>query len=1177
MGTITERFGMICAILIGMASVASATPATLNYQGRIVKSDGTPLEFNNVSFAFEITNASGSCIFYREQRDGVNMQGSKGVFDIAIGEGTKLYPSTANYGLRDVFNNSLEHTCSGVATPYTPGIDEVRVLKVQFHDGVGWKAITPNNIIRSVPFASYSYSSSKLGDKLPTDFVLKTSFNSCATGQYLTYDGTNFLCKNDAGGAGMVVDIAVTGPYLSKSGTASLPTVSAVVGATAGTLAAGDDSRFLNAEKIRGVNVSATAATPGQVLKLNGSNTWEPVTLDFTEAQISGSISGAKISGDISGKASGITGVLPVSQGGTGSGTALNNNRLMISIAGKIVEAPALEDGQILIGKTGDAPQAALLSAGSGVSINNGPGGITISATGTGGTITSVNPGTGLSGGGSSGAVTLSLANTTVAAGTYGTATKVPQFAVDAQGRLTAVTEVTISGVAPAGTAGGDLDGTYPNPDVVKLRGKAISATAPTTAGQLLRYDGAQYVPNFLSLADIRSTVTPGNTILPGSSCAADKTLNWSSLTDTFTCQNISITESNISGTIASGKVNFGTQTAKTFFAAPAGASGAPSFRTIAAADLPAGAYDSSYFKLGGNAFGAVANIGTTDAQNLQFVTDGTARMALTTAGRLGIGTTNPSSGLSLVNDGVGDANDDIGIFTYSATNTPALIMNRSHGTAAAPAVMPAGSLTGSIQSRAYNGAGFVEAAGLRAYAETVWDSTTPSTINGALGIVTMTGASATEKMRVTSQGFVGVGVSVPIKHVHIQKDQALDTALLIRNASVADGAASAIDVETDGAGAQLISYGTGMTGTWGASSIPKADSVMLRTYTTSPAANFGVGTGSAHPLHLVTDDTPRMTVTGTGMIGVGLTGPLTKFTVADLYLGTTADNTGLGISVYGSANDFGGLTLWDRDGDPNTTNDGDTTLYFGDDPTDNLRFAYKQSGVAMSEKMRLTSTGYLGIGTNNPTAPLHVSSNAQYTSIINANTAAGGQQWRWLSSSTAAPLGANSMCFAVGVCYFSLYTTGNATLTGTLTQSSDLRFKKDIVEVDGALNDILNLRGVTYYWKDENKDQSKQMGLIAQEVEKVFPEVVETDASGYKSVAYQNLVAPLIEAIKELHAKWLGDSQEIHNELSKQKREVASLKEENERLKMEVEEIAVIKKALCDKDAGLAFCKKKK
>ncbi len=1289
MGRLTVRLGMISAIIYGLASVALATPATLNYQGRIVKADGSPLEHNNVSFAFEITNASGSCIFYREQRDGVNMQGSKGVFDIAIGEGTKLYPTEAGYGLRDVFNNSMAHKCSGVATPYTPDVDELRVLKVQFHDGVGWKAITPNNIIRSVPFANYSYSSSKLGDKLPTDFVLKTSFNSCLTGQYLTFDGTNFLCKNDAGGAGMVADITVTGPYLSKGGTASLPVVSAVVGATAGTLAAGDDSRFLNAEKIRGVSISATAATPGQVLKLNGSNAWEPVTLSsaditgldaslgdklssavlpaaactagqavvfvtpankfacqtltITESQISGTIAGTKISGDISGKASGITGVLPVSQGGTGSGTALNNNRLMISSSGKIVEAPALEDGQIFIGKTGDAPQAALLSAGSGVSINNSPGGIMISATGTGGTITSVNPGTGLSGGGSSGAVTLNLANTSVAAGIYGTATKVPQFAVDAQGRLTSVTEVTVSGVAPAGTAGGDLGGTYPNPDVVKLRGKAISATAPTTAGQLLRYDGSQYVPNFLSLADIRSTVTPGNTIFPGSSCAADKTLNWSSLTDTFACQNISITESNISGTIAAAKVDFGSQAAGTFLAAPAGAAGAPSFRTLASTDLPAGAYDTSYFKQGGNSFGAAAVLGTNDGNSLGFETGGTTRMTVTSTGNVGIGmtptyvfdvtgttvnmgrfTSSDTGGArvaltssnaggktwNLISTGTASpggvgslvfadfstsasgqfifkSDSSVGLGTVTPSSTVHILKSqnaitelRVENTAAAGntsaqatvqlvgtgvsgqlSVYPSDHASTQYQDR------LVLASNSSASSGLLLTTNTTAPIDFAAN------GSATPHMRVASTGEIGIGTSSPTKLLHLQKDQASDTALLIKNTSAGDEAVAAVDLESDGNGVQLISYGTGVTGNWGGSTIPKADSVMLRSYTTNPAANFGVGTGSAHPLHLVTSDAPRLTVAATGNVGVNMTTPVSKFTVADLYVGGT-DTTGLGIAIYGAGNDLGGLTLWDRDEDSATINDGDTTLYFGDDIQDSLRFAYKQSGSAMSEKMRLTSAGVLGIGTSNPSGRLHVSSNSAYTSIINANTAAGGQQWQWLSSSTAASLGANSMCFATGVCYFSLNTTGNAWLAGTLTQASDRRFKKDIVDIDGALNDILNLRGVTYYWKDENKDQSKQMGLIAQEVEKVFPEVVETDGSGYKSVAYQNLVAPLIEAIKELHAKWLGDSQEIRGELSRQKREMASLKEENERLKKQVDEIAVMKKALCGKDANLAFCK---
>jgi hypothetical protein len=93
--------------------------------------------------------------------------------------------------------------------------------------------------------------------------------------------------------------------------------------------------------------------------------------------------------------------------------------------------------------------------------------------------------------------------------------------------------------------------------------------------------------------------------------------------------------------------------------------------------------------------------------------------------------------------------------------------------------------------------------------------------------------------------------------------------------------------------------------------------------------------------------------------------------------------------------------------------------------------------------------------------------------------------------------------------------TNGNFTAPGDITAFSDERLKSNIQSINAALAKVRSLHGVEFW-----KDGRKSMGLIAQEVEKVIPEVVHDNESGFKSVAYGNLVGLLIEAIKQLEKR---------------------------------------------------------
>ena len=122
------------------------------------------------------------------------------------------------------------------------------------------------------------------------------------------------------------------------------------------------------------------------------------------------------------------------------------------------------------------------------------------------------------------------------------------------------------------------------------------------------------------------------------------------------------------------------------------------------------------------------------------------------------------------------------------------------------------------------------------------------------------------------------------------------------------------------------------------------------------------------------------------------------------------------------------------------------------------------------------------------------------------------------------------------------IYASGTINCSGSATcmnEGSDKRLKDNIDLISSPIDKLKMIRGVSYTWKETSEDKkstvSKQYGVLAQEVEKVLPELVSEMKNGYKSVSYTRLVPVLIEAVKEQQ-----------NMIDSQKKEIAALKAES-------------------------------
>lgn len=120
-----------------------------------------------------------------------------------------------------------------------------------------------------------------------------------------------------------------------------------------------------------------------------------------------------------------------------------------------------------------------------------------------------------------------------------------------------------------------------------------------------------------------------------------------------------------------------------------------------------------------------------------------------------------------------------------------------------------------------------------------------------------------------------------------------------------------------------------------------------------------------------------------------------------------------------------------------------------------------------------------------------------------------------------------------------------DATTGFLVASSSDLRLKENISPIKNGLDKVSKLQGVNFSWKSD-EDHANKIGFIAQEVEKVLPEVVFTnEADGYKGINYAEITAVLVEAVKELQSE--------NRELKKRVSEIERLSAELELLRVQI------------------------
>jgi hypothetical protein len=364
----------------------------------------------------------------------------------------------------------------------------------------------------------------------------------------------------------------------------------------------------------------------------------------------------------------------------------------------------------------------------------------------------------------------------------------------------------------------------------------------------------------------------------------------------------------------------------------------------------------------------------------------------------------------------------------------------------------------------------------------------------------------------VTGQRNVGIGTTSPGALLHIQRSTVSYGQFRITSTSNNTGEASINFGRTDQAIDNRWTVGQGVA---------------------SIGDSFGFYTGGD----------ARIVFNTSGNVGIGTTTP----TLGKLQ--STGDNNQIAVHTTGT---YSSIYFYNGGSDKAGIYVSNTETHFEGRGSSGLFFG----GAVSQNHMTIAANGNVGIGTTSPAAKLDVAGNGRFIStasyvleinqniansdfndaIFIANTQSGQRVQFGMATTDAdgqhhrvslrAYKGSGLYEGVFGIVMrqassgnhtqrLTLSAAGTLTVDGDVVAFSDARLKENITTIDNAVEKVLAMRGVSYNRTDES-DKSRKVGVIAQEIQEILPEVVTTSEDGTLGVAYGNIVGVLIEAIKE-------------------------------------------------------------